>query len=692
MAWVIAGDFNEPLLDDDKFGGRAISINRSLLFKDCLDKCNMIDLGFSGPRFTWTNGRELSALIQERIDRFFVNPSWCSFFPEARVSHLTRCHSDHCPVLLETEPHSYLRLPRPFKFQSCWLSDHSFPRIVSGAWNHSHSLQGAINTFSAEAKRWNKEHFGNVFVKKRKIMARLNGLQRAIAAMPSSNLLELEKHLQKELESILDQERDIWALKSRINWMILGDRNTSFYHISTLVRRKRNQITAIKNSVGDWLYEERDVMEYIRKGFEDLFSSSLIYSERYSPIASQWQGTLSEEDCEALNREVTEEEIKGALWSMKPFKAPGPDGLHAGFYQRFWLVVGKSVVEEIKNIFSKKKILDYLNRTLVALIPKIQGPETLGNYRPISLCNTVYKIVTKIIVARLRNHLDQLISPLQTAFIPGRKGVDNAIIVQELIHSISRSKGKEGFMAIKIDLEKAYDKLEWSFIRERLVSINLPMDMAALIMSCISIVSTSVLVNGGMLEPIQPSRGIRQGDPLSPYIFILCIEFLGQLIEEKVSKKLWNPVKASRNGPSFSHLFFADDLVLFAKANQTNCKTIREVMDSFCSKSGQSISESKSRVYFSPNVDMASREDMCNLLGFRSTPSLGKYLGIPIKHPGPSNHDFNFVLDRVKQKLAGWKANLLSMAGRTTLIQASLSTIPTYTMQRAYLPSKVLER
>ena len=149
-------------------------------------------------------------------------------------------------------------------------------------------------------------------------------------------------------------------------------------------------------------------------------------------------------------------------------------------------------------------------------------------------------------------------------------------------------------------------------------------------MSCISIVSTSILFNGGMMEPINPSRGIRQGDPLSPYIFILCMEFLGQLIEGKCSEKLWNPVKASRSEPSFSHLFFANDLVLFAKANQANCIAIREVLDTFCEKSGQTISESKSRVFFSPNVDMESKEDMCDLLGFRATSSIGKYLGIPI--------------------------------------------------------------
>lgn len=161
------------------------------------------------------------------------------------------------------------------------------------------------------------------------------------------------------------------------------------------------------------------------------------------------------------------------------------------------------------------------------LIPKIQGPETLGNYRPISLCNTAYKIVTKIIVGSLRPYLEKLVSPLQPAFALGRKGIDNVIIVQELIHSISRKKGFVGYIAIKIDLKKAYNKLEWSFIRERLIEINLPQELIELIMSCVCSVSSSILFNGGSLEPFFPSRGIRQGDPLSPYLFILCMEYLG---------------------------------------------------------------------------------------------------------------------------------------------------------------------
>ena len=160
-----------------------------------------------------------------------------------------------------------------------------------------------------------------------------------------------------------------------------------------------------------------------------------------------------------------------------------------------------------------------------------------------------------------------------------------------------------------------------------LVRANLPLDLRDIIMSCVSTMSTSILFNGEALEHIYPSRGIRQGDPLSPYLFILCMDFLGQLIEKKCNAKLWQPVKASQSGPTFSHLFFADDLLLFAKTDYINCLAIRDVLDDFCSISGQTVNEAKSRVYFSPNVDRDTRESLCDILGFTSTPLLGRFLG-----------------------------------------------------------------
>ena len=184
----------------------------------------------------------------------------------------------------------------------------------------------------------------------------------------------------------------------------------------------------------------------------------------------------------------------------------------------------------------------HLNETLITLIPKHLEADCLASFRPISLCNTVYKVVTKIIVRRLRPFLPKLISPFQTAFVSRRMGLDNMIIAQELIHTMTLKKGKTGFMAIKIDLEKAYDKLEWDFIRDFLELYRLPPYLIKLIMSCVSSSSILTLLNGGKLKPFQPSRGIRQGDPFSPYLFIMCMEVLGFLISRRYEKNMWDSV------------------------------------------------------------------------------------------------------------------------------------------------------
>ncbi|XP_075648752.1 uncharacterized protein LOC142619511 [Castanea sativa] len=271
---VMARDFNEPLLDADKFGGKGVNINRSLLFKDCLDKCSMVDLGFSGPRYTWTNRRDIKNLILERIDKFFVNPDWCVLYPEAKITHLPRCHSDHCPVLLETCPSRAISLTRLFRFQEFWLSDTSFPNVVFKAWKTNGGLAESIDSFSKEATLWNKNHFGNIYYKKTRILAILYGIQKALPLNLSASLLNFENQLQQELDFVLDQERDLWLLKSRVNWMIQGDSNTSFYHLSTLARRKINHIASVKDEREEWITNEREVMEYFRRGFISLYSTS----------------------------------------------------------------------------------------------------------------------------------------------------------------------------------------------------------------------------------------------------------------------------------------------------------------------------------------------------------------------------------------------------------------------------------
>ena len=364
-----------------------------------------------------------------------------------------------------------------------------------------------------------------------------------------------------------------------------GDKNTAFFHVTTMIRRQRNKIKSIKNFVGEWITDMEVVKNHTLDGFSRLFTTELKFSTSTSDVSCFSHSFLSEKEKTKLCTEVTDEEIKTSLWAHKPFKAPGVDGFHASFYQHFWLDVRNTVCMEVKKAFQSRVILEYLNKTLIGLIPKCPNPEMLGSYRPIGLCTMVYKLITKTIISRIRPYLDKLIS-VQTTFVPGRRGLDNILIAQELVYSIGNKKGKEAYMAIKVDLEKTYDRLEWNFIHKVLIAYHFPEQLIKLIMSCVSTTSISILFNRSSLESFYPSRDIRQRDPLSPYLFILYMEYLRTLIERECLKGDWVPIKASKNNTGVSHLFFANDLMLFAKASEKGSEAIKEVLNCFCSESG----------------------------------------------------------------------------------------------------------
>ena len=267
-------------------------------------------------------------------------------------------------------------------------------------------------SFFEKARVRNKDHFGNLFQRKKRVLARLKGIQESLVASLSTHLSNLEKMLRSEFTEVDKLEEEFWAMKSRVLWLVEGDRNTSFYHTAALVHRRRNLILCMKDRMGNWINGEREISEFIRDGFTDLFTTGLTtsYLAEWSPPC--WSTFLSEAEISLVDRPITDEEIKASLWALKPFKVPSPDGLHAGFFQRFWLLVRELVKNKIKHIFIERAVPEYLNKTLIILIPKNRHSETLNNYHPINLCNTIYKMVTKIIVVRLRCLLPNLISPL----------------------------------------------------------------------------------------------------------------------------------------------------------------------------------------------------------------------------------------------------------------------------------------
>nr|POE97400.1 hypothetical protein CFP56_31090 [Quercus suber] len=190
-------------------------MSRALLFKECLDSCGMIDLSFHGARYTWVNKQEVGFVIQEWLDKAFANCAWSKLYPEANMQHLTRIHSDHCPILLSFVNPPELHLPRPFRFQQFWLSHPQFGKLQSDNWLEHYELDANLQNFTEVVKIWNKEVFGNIFQRKARIEARLNGIQKALANGPSSFLLNLEKQLREDYWEVSHEEEELWSIKSR---------------------------------------------------------------------------------------------------------------------------------------------------------------------------------------------------------------------------------------------------------------------------------------------------------------------------------------------------------------------------------------------------------------------------------------------------------------------------------------------
>lgn len=386
---------------------------------------------------------------------------------------------------------------------------------------------------------------------------------------------------------------------------------------------------------------------------------------------------LSERQILSLLQPIQESEIRRTIFSMDPYKAPGGDGLPAKFYQANWEVVGKSVCNFVENAFREGCVDQKTNETLLCIIPKIENPERINQFRPISLCNVIIKAITKLIVNRLRPFLTNLVSPTQSSFIPGRSCHDNIIVVQEAIHSFNKCRGKNGYFLMKVDLEKAYDRINWDFLRWVLMDVGLPSNWISLIMFCVTKTEFSLLWNGEKLDPFIPAQGVRQGDPLSPYLFAICLERLSQIIENAVDKKNWTPFKFGRNGPKISHIFFADDLVLFGEATEENITNVMDCLDAFCSFSGQRVNSSKSKIFFSSNTSPNKVSNVCRIAKMEKTDDLGKYLGVELHTKRVSKATFHGLINKMQNKLSQWKAAHLSLAGRQVLVQAVTSTIHT---------------
>ncbi|QHO00044.1 uncharacterized protein DS421_13g403050 [Arachis hypogaea] len=405
---------------------------------------------------------------------------------------------------------------------------------------------------------------------------------------------------------------------------------------------------------------------------------------------------------EELNKEINMQEVKEAVFSMGSLKAPGLDGLNGLFYQKYWHIIQEDVLAVVQNFFDDGTIPKDINETIVVLIPKVDNPENLNRLRPISCCNFIYKIISRILVIRLKRILDIIVSPIQSAFVGGRMIQDNIVIVQEAFHKIGK-KGREGMedLAIKLDMNKAYDRLEWDFLEEVLKAFGFCQKWVKMMMSCVTGANYRFKVNGKLTKKnqtskltkkIKPQRGLRQGDPLSPYLFIIAAEVFTILMNRAEREGDITGMKLAPNAPNLTHLLFADDCIIFSKAREEDIYQLIQILNVYTEASGQRINLDKSGIIFGNHVSINTRVQIEEILGISTWDNPGKYLGLPAKWGRSKMKALEWIEDKVNKKIEGWKEKLLNQAGKEILIKAVIQAIPSYVMNVVKLPKSFCKK
>ncbi|GJY26276.1 RNA-directed DNA polymerase, eukaryota [Tanacetum coccineum] len=272
---------------------------------------------------------------------------------------------------------------------------------------------------------------------------------------------------------------------------------------------------------GVWKEQPNDVKQEFLSHFQDRFAKP---SERRANIDMRFPKTISEDQSQDLEREVSKQEIKTAVWGCGTDKSPGPDGFSFGFYRHFWPVIEHDVYMAVNHFFIHGEIPPGCNSSFIALIPKVPDANLVKDFRPISLIGSIYKIIAKILSNRLVNVLGDIVNEVQSAFIAERQMLDGPFILNEILQWCTKKKKKT--LIFKVDFEKAFDSIRWDFLDDVLKEFGFRCKWRNWIQSCLTSSKGSILVNGCPTNEFQFYKGLKQGDPLSPFLFILVMESL----------------------------------------------------------------------------------------------------------------------------------------------------------------------
>ncbi|XP_027166343.1 uncharacterized protein LOC113766338 [Coffea eugenioides] len=592
-AWLLVGDFNDLQSNGEKWGGRVRAESSFKDFNSFIGDNGLLDIGYKGLPWTWSNYWEGEGVLKERLDRGLCSAEWLQWFDRVMCTHIENDASDHAILMVDTNPEP-TRKKRRFYFDQRWTKNPEMKEVIQGAWrtvqtgSRMYKMVRKIKAVRVAILEWRRKVQGNSKVKIKELKEKLKQVKEGHESGIKSRVTEIKNQLSKAYK----EEELYWSQKSRSKWLKEGDRNTAYFHTTVKAKRRRNTISTLEKQDGTWCKTEEEIEVELSQYYKDLFTTT--NPADFEEILKEISCTISRQMNEKLIKPVEEKDIRQALFSMHPNKAPGQDG---------------------------------------------------------------------------------------------RQILDNVVVAHEVMHFLkNKRKRATGYMAIKLDMSKAYDRVEWIFVGRMMLKMGFCPIFVKWIMACLSTVIYSFNLNGQKVGYVKPSRGIRQGDPLSPYIFIICAEGLSSIIHKAVQAKELTGVKICRDSPVISHLFFADDSLLCCKATKREALKVKSILTKYGNASGQVVNFEKSTLFFSKNTKERIKQAISEGLDNMKEAVNGTYLGLPMAIGRSKAQVFAFVKNKISSKLQGWKQRLLSEGGKEVLIKAVTMAMPTYVMACFRLP------
>jgi hypothetical protein len=456
--------------------------------------------------------------------------------------------------------------------------------------------------------------------------------------------------LETNRNKFLRGEEEAWRLCRRVTWIQSGDSNTKFFHKMASYNRNRKHVWEVISGTGNKITGQEAIKEEAVNHFKDFFRAKdrTDYTELVR-ISSLYPSMVTEDEADSLFNPVTLEEIKSVLVKFNKDRSPGPDGWTTEFFISFFDLVGEDLLKMVEDSRRNGKLCGGLNSTFLALIPKVNKPKSFDDYRPISLCNLIYKVISKILANRIKPFLSKCLSSEHLGFLKGRRIQDAIGSAHETLHSIKKKNIKS--LVLKLDLKKAYDSIDWEYLRVVLLSVGFGVKLMDWIMCCVTSANFAVLINGEATDYFKSWRGLRQGCPLSPYLFILIMEGISLMLASGIANQSISGIKVTQH-LKIIHLMFVDDVLVMSKADPMEWRLILDILRAYCSVSGLCINSSKTSVHYWGLEDL-DLEHLKAILPFSfANLNLGfKYLGYILKPGAAKDDDWSWLVAKVEKKI-----------------------------------------